>query len=131
MVAFVQSAKFIVFKREDAVGSGFEVVEEVTESSFSAWRNSPPSIIQGRLGVLTLPSTTGPAMPKQRGIDRVIAGGEKFLQHRDQDRNNACLEIVLGLGAQLFAVHGKQREIGFGAADIARENEISMSHSSF
>ena len=32
--------------------------------------------------------------------------------------------------AQLFAVHGKQREIGLGAADIARENEISMSHGS-
>ena len=39
-------------------------------------------------------------------------------------------KVVLRLGAQFFAVHRKQREIGLGAADIARENEISMRHGS-
>ena len=39
-------------------------------------------------------------------------------------------KLCCGLGVQLFAVHRKQREISLGAADIARENEISMSHGS-
>jgi hypothetical protein len=37
---------------------------------------------------------------------------------------------VLGLGVQFLAVHRKQREISLGAADIAGENEISISHGS-
>jgi hypothetical protein len=60
----------------------------------------------------------------------MIAGGEKFLHNRDQTGVTLAWKIALGLGAQLVAVHGKQREIGLGAADIARENEISMSHGS-
>src|SRR5258705_6907159 len=128
--AFIQSVKFIVLQREDAIGARFEIVQQGDRIELQRVAQFRRVEHPGKIGSLdfAVDHRTGDA--EARGLDRVIAAGEKFLQNRDQTGVTLAREIVLGLGVQLFAVHRKQREISLGAADIARENEISMSHGS-
>ena len=62
--ACVESEKLVGFQREDSIGAASRSFNKLTVLSLNAWRTDRRRITHGRLGVFTLPSITGPAMPK-------------------------------------------------------------------
>src|SRR3989304_2137553 len=122
-LALIKQAELVVFQREDAVGSRFEVVEQSQRIELERAPQFAAVDHPGKIGSFDFAVDHRPGDAEAGGVDGVRApGGEKFLQHRYETRIPLARKALRPLRAEPFTVNGKKRDVSLRPANVAGED---------